>query len=183
MIKILPKLISAEFCDFFTHILQRQGAIHRWGDDLVPNALATMSHSLVFDTMHEKLWPVIEQSTNLKLHPTYSYARLYGNGDELEPHRDRSACEISVTIQLGRSHDYSWPIFMGGQSISLDPGDAVVYSGCDVLHWREVCNGPPDYYSGQLFLHYVDAAGRHAEWANDKRPINNLYSRSRICDV
>jgi hypothetical protein len=39
--------------------------------------------------------------------PTYSYARIYANGDELKKHRDRPACEVSVTLHLGSVMDLS----------------------------------------------------------------------------
>jgi hypothetical protein len=51
----------------------------------------------------------------------------------------------------------------------MGEGDGVLYSGCDIEHWRNKCDGPPDYYSGQVFLHYVRANGPYAEYAGDKR--------------
>lgn len=59
---------------------------------------------------------------------------LYGNGDELKIHSDRPSCEISVTIQLGRSHHYAWPIFMGGQRFDLAEEDGVE-------KWNIACYG------------------------------------------
>ena len=50
----------------------------------------------------------------------------------------------------------------------LEEGDAVLYKGCEVDHWRE------PYTEGtklaQVFLHYVDANGPYTEWKNDKKP-------------
>jgi hypothetical protein len=56
---------------------------------------------------------------------------------------------------------------MGGQRFDLAEGDAVIYPGCDVEHWRDKCDGPDGYYSGQLFLHYVRKNGPHASQAWD----------------
>jgi hypothetical protein len=138
-----------------------------------------MGYDLAFETLQERLWPTIEYYTGLSLTPTYSYARLYSNGDVLDRHTDRPSCEVSVTLQLGRSHHYSWPIYMGGQRYDLGEGDAVIYPGCDVEHWRDRCDGPPDYYSGQVFIHFVRTDGKYAEWANDKRVGDNRYNRLR----
>ena len=44
-----------------------------------------------------------------KLLPTYAYARIYKNGAELVKHKDRPACEVSVTLHLG-SDGTSWPL-------------------------------------------------------------------------
>mgnify|MGYP003120860093 FL=1 len=59
-----------------------------------------------------------------------------------------------------------WPIFMDGTSVELEAGDAVIYSGCEVEHWREEFLG--DYHS-QFFLHYVDKNGPHKELNLDNR--------------
>lgn len=165
----LPKLLPIEFCHFFTHVLLRQAdQEQQHGDSQVPNAKAILHHEIMFETVQERLWPVIEQFTQKQLLPTYAYARLYSNGDRLENHTDRPACEFSATIQLGRSHHYSWPIYMGGKRYDMAEGDAVIYMGCDIEHWRNECDGPEGYYSGQLFVHYVDADGVHANQAGDK---------------
>jgi len=172
---LLPKVLPMEFCQFFTHVLIRQADLNPRGDEQIPNAKTIMDHEVMFETLHERLWPVVEQVTKEELIPTYAYARLYSNGDVLERHRDRAACEVSVTIQLGRSHNYSWPIYMGGQRFDLAEGDGVVYPGCDVEHWRNVCDGPTDYYSGQVFLHFVRKNGQHSSEAGDST-IRNVYS-------
>jgi hypothetical protein len=130
--------------------------------------------TVTFDKLLEDLTPHFEQALGLKLFPTYSYARLYNSQDEeLKVHRDRPACEISASLTLDFEGDV-WPIFMGdnedkinGAKIEMDVGDAVMYRGMDKWHWRE------PYVEGkwqaQVFLHYVDQNGPHAEWKYDKR--------------
>jgi len=168
---LIRKLIPVEFCHFFTHVLMRHGDLDTSprGDEQIPNAKAILSHEYMFETLHERLWPTFEQVVGEKLIPTYAYARLYSNGDELIKHTDRSPCEVSVTIQLGRSHHYAWPIYMGDQRFDMAEGDGVLYPGCDVEHWREPCAGPDDYYSGQVFLHYVRKDGQHAGQVGDNQ--------------
>lgn len=130
--------------------------------------------TLAFDKLLETCLPYFEQASGLKLYPTYSYARLYNQqGEELKNHRDRPACEISATITLGFEGNV-WSIYMGdqedktnGAEIKMAIGDAVMYRGMDKWHWRE------PYVEGnwqaQVFLHYVDQDGPHAEWKYDKR--------------
>ncbi len=164
----VARLLPIEFCHFFTHVLMRHADLATGhGDAQIPNARARLDHEYMFETLQERMWPVIESIVGEDLIPTYSYARLYSNGDTLEKHTDRPACEVSVTIQLGRSHHYAWPIYMGGNRFDLGEGDAVVYSGCDVEHWREICDAPEGYYSGQVFLHYVRKSGVYAAEAGD----------------
>lgn len=171
----LTKFVPPEFCKFFTHVLMRQADLNPRGDGQVPNAKTILAHEYMFETLHELYWDVLEEIVGEELLPTYAYARLYSNGDILEKHTDRPACEVSVTIQLGRSHHYSWPIYMGGMRFDMAEGDGVVYKGCDIEHWRDKCEGPDGYYSGQVFLHYVRKNGLHASEAGDSL-TRNVYS-------
>lgn len=176
---VIPRLIPAEFCQFFTHVLMRQADLSAsTGDSQVPNAKAILEHEYMFETLQERVWPTLEKAVGEELIPTYAYARLYSNGDVLEKHTDRPACEVSVTIQLGRSHHYAWPIYMGGQRFDLGEGDGVVYSGCDVEHWRDKCDGPEGYYAGQVFLHFVRKNGPYADHVGDKREVFS-YMKNR----
>tara|TARA_R100000697_G_scaffold31783_1_gene42647 strand:- start:348 stop:881 length:534 start_codon:yes stop_codon:yes gene_type:complete len=108
----------------------------------------------------------MEEHLNLKLLPTYSFWRLYTQGSTLPEHKDRPSCEYSVTVQISHDKKNDWPIFMDGNKIILEDGDAVVYKGCDVKHSREDLKG--DWHA-QVFLHYVNENGPNAEWALDKR--------------
>ena len=108
---------------------------------------------------------LMEKETNLKLHPTYSYWRMYTKFADLKKHKDRPSCEISVTVMIG-SDGTPWPIFIGEREIELHKGDAVIYLGCEVEHWRKEFEG--DWHA-QVFLHYVDADGKNKEYWKDKR--------------
>jgi len=119
-----------------------------------------------FDVLLKDLLPHIEKYSGKRLYPTYSYARLYSPGDELKKHKDRPACEISVTLTLGFEGDV-WPIFIDGNQVDMQVGDAVLYRGMEVEHWRKPYK--EGKWQAQVFLHYVDVDGPHAEWKYDKR--------------
>lgn len=173
---IIKNLIPKEFCQFFTHVLLRNIDLQEQKEDnQVENSLTIMQHHIVFETLHERLWPKIESVVGKKLMPTYAYARLYQNGNELKKHVDRPACELSVTIQLGRSHHYAYPFYLEGTRVDLSEGDGVVYLGSEQEHWRDKCNGPEGYYSGQVFLHFVYADGEHTQEVGDQGR-RELYS-------
>ena len=85
--------------------------------------------------------------------PTYCYSRLYRKGNVLERHTDRMECEISLTLHL--DGDKEWPIWVqtpDGEKVSveLESGDALLYLGCMIPHWRDAYEG--NMYS-QLFQH------------------------------
>jgi hypothetical protein len=118
------------------------------------------------------LHPLMEKNTGLELYPTYSFYRVYRNGDILEPHTDRPSCEISTTVCFKYSYDdndYSWPIIMDGERVYMNPGDIVVYRGVDLEHSREEFNPPGDHWHVQAFLHYVDANGPYSNYKFDQR--------------
>ena len=129
-----------------------------WSDKQIPN---TYSHyaDIVMETLLEKIKPVMEKNTGLKVLPTYTYARIYKKGDILKRHKDRPSCEISTTINLGGD---SWPIYLEpsgekgkeGVKVNLNPGYMLIYRGCELEHWREAFEGDN---CGQVFLHYNDA--------------------------
>jgi hypothetical protein len=108
---------------------------------------------------------VMQKETGLELLPTYTYWRMYTVFSELKKHTDRPSCEISVTVMLG-SDGTKWPIFIDGNEVELNPGDAVIYLGCELEHWREEFKG--DWHA-QTFLHYVDKNGPNKEFFKDKR--------------
>ena len=162
------------------------GMLGTWSDKQVPN---TYSHyaDLVMEKLLMKVLPKMQQETGLELIPTYSYARIYKHGDILKRHKDRPSCEISTTIHLGGN---KWPIFIDGTGadnvineeqnlikpnapegtkVLLDVGDMLVYSGCELEHWREPLEGNT---CAQVFLHYNHVNGPFAEKNRfDKRPM------------
>ena len=168
------------------NIVYDNGMFGTWSDQQVPN---TYSHyaDQVMETLLVKMLPIMKKETGLDLLPTYSYARLYKNGDILRRHSDRPSCEISTTLNLGGD---PWPIFIDGTGaktvideykqihkpnapkgtkVLLEVGDMLVYSGCELEHWREPFEGQ---VCGQVFLHYNHRNGPFAEKnLFDKRPL------------
>ena len=148
-----------------------------WNDKQVPQ---TYSHyaDIAMETLLTWVQPVMEKHTGLKLSPTYSYARIYKKGDILKRHKDRFSCEISTTLNLGGD---AWPIYLDptgkntvideyknihkanapkGIKVNLNPGDMLVYRGCELEHWREAFEGEDCV---QVFLHYNNATSQNAQ--------------------
>ena len=120
------------------------------------------------ETLLLKKLPLMEKETGLKLFPTYSFMRVYSYNAELLPHTDRPSCEISVTVMYG-SDGTPWPIYMEDTPINMNPGDACIYLGCELNHYRENFEG--DWHA-QAFLHYVDQHGLYSEFKYDKRYLS-----------
>lgn len=132
------------------------------------------SHAVYADPLMECLLleykNIVEEATGLSLHPSYSFYRVYRRGQELEPHIDRPACEISISVCYEYNYmgeDYEWPLYMEQTPIAMKPGDMAIYRGCEVNHWRPVFAAPEDSYQVQSFYHYVDQNGPYSKYAYD----------------
>jgi hypothetical protein len=135
-------------------------------DEQIPETYSQYSN-IAMETLMLKCQPEMEKVTGLKLYPAYTYARIYKKGDVLKRHKDRFSCEISTTMNLAGD---DWPIYLDptntdipsedkpyktignkGVRVDLKPGDMLVYSGCELEHWREKFKGN---MCVQVFLHY-----------------------------
>jgi hypothetical protein len=167
---IIPQLLRNNALESLTKSVVQDVKAGRMnsGDAMVSSAFTAYAHPLSEHLLLD-LQPLIEDSCEKKLFPTYSYVRLYTRGARLKKHVDRPACEYSVTINLASS-SAAWPVNISNglveQSISLQPGDALLYKGCECPHWRDVLL---DSWSLQVFLHYVDSKGPYAAHRFDGR--------------
>jgi len=137
----------------------------------------------------------MKAKTGMDLVPTYAYTRLYEKGNKLKRHKDRPSCEVSTTFHLGGE---VWPIFLDpsggdyvidemkeihkpgapkGVRVDLKVGDMLIYSGCELEHWRETFQGT---ICSQVFLHYNHANGPYAQTnLFDKRPMLGIPDSTR----
>ena len=157
-----------------------------WKDKQIPNTYSCYG-DMFMETLMVKVLPIMQQQTGLRLIPTYTYTRAYKKGDILHRHKDRPSCEISTTLHLGGD---PWTIFLDptgadyvideykqihkpnapkGIPITLEVGDMLVYSGCELEHWREPFQGE---HCAQVFLHYNNIDGPFGTQNKfDKRPL------------
>ena len=157
-----------------------------WEDRQVPNTYSIYGDCFM-ETLMMKVLPIMQERTEMTLVPCYTYTRIYKKGDILKRHKDRPSCEISTTLHLGGE---PWTIFLDptganfvvdeykqihkpnapeGIPITLEVGDMLVYSGCELEHWREPFEGE---YCAQVFLHYNNIDGPFGPQNKfDKRPL------------
>jgi hypothetical protein len=167
--------------------------------------LSTMGHMARRDSQSDRYWlyngargdellnlceSLVVQLVGAEVLPTYSYSVVYEPGSDLPAHRDRHACEVSMTIPLAAidsapdpqallreqqefgSSRLDWPLHLETPTgvrvdASFAPGSAVVYKGLELLHSRDTLVGAR---AVAVFLHYVLRHGPYADHANDARP-------------
>jgi hypothetical protein len=167
---VLPSILTdPKLVNCYNYVCKRaDSGTLRSGDSLFVDTPCAKSDPFI-DILLFSMLPQIEKYSGLELYPTYSYFRVCKHGDVLPRHRDRVACEISVTLCLGG--DLLWPFWLEGPNgavkVEMAPGDGVLYRGIECAHWRDAFEG---IRLAQAFLHYVDKHGPHADWKFDKRP-------------
>ena len=169
----------------------------------VEGSLARYSHPQ-YTIIHHGIRMKLEKILDRKLYNTYYYDRYYFPGQALTKHADRDACEISVTVHISTnlpddlkdwpvkiktpdtySDDTKQTVVIPGEERSciLNPGDGMIYKGCERPHWRDPMPTPrvrkrdkwlrrkqPEYYYHQIFFHYVlqDGKRAHIAWDNGR---------------
>lgn len=153
----------------------------QFGDDQAPISYNRYADPMM-DTLLVASTKQLEKYTGMELTPQYSYWRLYQQTEVLKRHIDRESCEISTTLCLGydvsnvdkEEHpNYNWPMYVSeepngeGSAAHLDPGDMIIYKGCEIEHWRDKFIGN---HHAQVFLHYNDKNGPYNN-VLDGRPL------------
>tara|TARA_B100000963_G_scaffold175162_1_gene152327 strand:- start:1236 stop:1961 length:726 start_codon:yes stop_codon:yes gene_type:complete len=182
--------------DEFNHIQEK--------DTQVSGAVSRYHHPQYIKA-HTEIRKVLERALSRKLYNTYYYDRFYFPGQTLVKHVDRPACEISVSVHVSTNLKELWPIWVKAPDeyededrkilkkvgedvpVFLEPGDGLVYKGCERPHWREPMPGmtetalnithnqqKEELYYHQIFFHYVLQDGQRAEHAYDA--IGSAYT-------
>lgn len=132
-----------------------------------------------FESAMLNILPIVEKTVGKELYPTYSYARIMELGAFMEKHKDRPSCQFSVTLCVEEDKEVPYPIFMENyngeaSSIILNTGDAIVYHGTQLNHWREEFAGTQHI---QAFFHYVDKNGPYKHYKFDERPMLGIIKQ------
>lgn len=123
----------------------------------------------------------IEAVIGRELIENYAYWRRYHRGSVLRPHKDRTGCEITVTMTVETPPgSKAWPIMLtdfdgNTHAVALPAGAGVMFLGSQILHWRDPLEAE---WQKQLFLHYVVKDGEFADYAFDRRGADPLVQNA-----
>lgn len=181
--KETAELIDIEFRMIRTTAYYNQGIPpemkYRYNDVQVEKSFAWYS-PYCLESLATLMQPKMEAAVGKKLWPCYSYGRIYYNGAELVPHTDRPGSEYAATVAISRP-DSDWPIYFTGldgrdYELFLEPGDACIYLGSQLRHWRRPFEG---HEMTQGFVFYVDQQGEWAHLKYDTRPAMGLSTDTK----
>tara|TARA_Y100000593_G_C4218824_1_gene290716 strand:- start:239 stop:802 length:564 start_codon:yes stop_codon:yes gene_type:complete len=173
---ILKNAISKEICNFgiqyYDYLINSEKMKkeieyldEKSADFFKDSGYAYASHKSSYsETLLENdIFDIVENITNLKLYPTYSYARIYLTGNKFPKHIDRDACRISTSLHLGSVNcNTPWPLYLNnydGKTIEVlqYPGDIIIYNGFELQHWRDEFTMGDRWY--QVMNHYHIESG------------------------
>jgi hypothetical protein len=169
---VIKQFIPSLLCQYIAKNVRVLEANSRlsFGDTQVEKAFSGGSPA-VAETLLDLMTPELSNTLGYELYPTYSYLRVYVKGAVLRKHTDRYSCEVSATIPIEFETERIWPLCLeidgNAKMIELEPGDALIYKGIQIPHWREPFEGERQV---QVFLHYVKKDGEYSEFKFDKRP-------------
>ena len=129
-------------------------------------------HSEMMATfLHLQLRDLVSRIADEPVKPSFVYFASYREGADLPRHMDRPQCEFSMSLLMDYSPEpdgpCGWPLFLehpqkpeSRLAADLAIGDAAVYRGREVFHYRDAL--PADHQATLLFLNYVreDFSGR-----------------------
>ena len=169
---ILKQFIPRLMCDYISENIKvlEASSYFDYGDPQVEKAFSAAA-PVITETLLDVMTSILSRTINCELYPTYSYLRIYVKGAQLERHTDRPSCEVSATLPLSYDSPTIWPLYIEAGNrvigVELEPGDALLYKGIEVPHWRDAFEGERQV---QVFLHYVKKNGEYSEFKFDKRP-------------
>jgi hypothetical protein len=114
----------------------------------------------------------VEDVINEPLIPTYSFANVYRNGENVHKSTGKLSCEITLSLQLQTYNVLNtdgWSIILDGLTYHMNDGDGILYEGAKCSHERQQLHSGSNGFHIQTYLHYVRANGRFAEFAFNLR--------------
>lgn len=170
----IPNVLDASTCALLSNYIRLKARTRRnirKGTDPLSGVHREYADPL-FETLLDQLTPTFEHATGLDLWPTLSFCYHYATGNALHPHKDRSSCEIVAGLCIGADPEFvaqngTWPLqIMGANNLDLNFGDALVFRGHTMQHWRDVFAGK---WFVSAILGYVDKNGPYAFQKFDQR--------------
>jgi hypothetical protein len=95
--------------------------------------------------IHDQLTDLVCHVTQQQVQPSFSNLAVYLSNALLDKHVDRPQCLYNISLLIDTNPEVeisdSWPLYLEidgqAEAIRLEMGDAVLYSGTRIPHWRD----------------------------------------------
>lgn len=149
-------------------------------------------HSMLLD-LHAAVAPLVGEVVGEKVEPAYSFIALYNRNGKCPMHLDAPVSKWTLDFCIGQSETWPiafsevipWPEDFGRDhdqweerikvasghrfsSVSMEPGQAVIFSGSSQWHYRDPLAGSgARSHCDLLFMHFITAGMKEvSEWKN-----------------
>lgn len=130
----------------------------------------------------KKLLDLVESKLNKNLKIVgegfATYKKEYGD-PSLDPHIDSN--ETSYILDYQFDSNVEWPIFVEGESFTLNNNEAVLFSGKNQIHWRPKRKFSDDEYVSMIFFHFIDLddidRSKAREYTEEEKARIDKYSK------
>ena len=139
-------------------------------------------NNFLYEELNYAVKKEVEKIIGKTLIPTYHIERYCYEDQELKFHSDHNFSEIAVSINI-KNIINPWNLNFYNvktnniSSISLSPGDAVIYKGIEIPHWRNKLIGSKfnkikkiftkkKLFHQQIIFYYVISDGYYVEYAS-----------------
>jgi hypothetical protein len=159
----MGRMVRPGHCEALLDYYERLIATGSWplGDAQVKGRYGWYNESLS-RFFHHQFRNLVSRLAGRPVRPSYSYVSAYRGGAVLDRHVDREQCEYTVSLLLGESGPGiagGWPLLLdtarGSLCMVQRPGEAVLFRGTRVPHWRPPL--PDGSTHTSLLFHYVPA--------------------------
>jgi hypothetical protein len=133
------------------------------GDTQVPQRYFKHNEPLAV-WLQQRIAPLVARAVSRPIKPSYNYTIAYVEGASLGRHTDREQCEYTLALAIDSTPDatreQAWPLYLeseadgGVVAVRLAPGDALLFRGRELLHFRDEL-GPGRTATSVLF-HFVN---------------------------
>ena len=103
-----------------------------------------------FSHIHNQLVNIASEIFGESVKASIVYLSLYGEDGICPIHVDQPQCKYTIGYCIDQ--DEIWEIWVDGKPYTLQPNDALCYSGTDSPHFREKIKGK---YCHLAFFHFV----------------------------
>ena len=123
---------------------------------------------------HLKITPHVSKIVNKELIPTFCYTRMYFPESKLTAHRDREACEITVSHC---HHGEPWKIHIEEEDFITQTGTSLCYNGVEQSHCRI---SPTPFKALYSFYSWVEKDGKYDEFKYDgSEKLEKVYNQMK----
>jgi len=116
----------------------------------------TKNNDPIMCFVHNLITPVVYSKLKIPVKPSYNFLSCYEDKGIVPKHTDRPQCAYTFDYMIDHTPGLKWELFVEKTPIVLGPNDAVVYSGTDMLHWRDQI--PDGNFAHLAFFHFVSSS-------------------------